>query len=62
MNPYLVRLRELAQSILAGVQSLEDASATDADETYAAMEERLSEADDAVGNTVEWINEGRPDL
>jgi hypothetical protein len=59
---YLQALRDLAQSVLAGVQRLEDLGATADDETFSMPTKALSQADSDVWALVDWIDGGRADL
>lgn len=57
---YQARLREMAQSILAGIQRLEDLNATADDDAYSNLAHALNEADGDVWATIDHIAEGRP--
>lgn len=57
---YRARLRNLAQSILSGIQRLEDLQATPEDDSYADVAHTLNQADTDVWATVDFIAEGRP--
>ena len=59
-TPYPVRLRLWAQSILDGIQRLEELGAEGDDDRWSHAESRLQDADAGVNSLVEWIEEGRP--
>ncbi len=58
---YLGNIRDLAQSVLAGIQGLEDLSAATEDDGYSNAELALRDADSDVWALVDWIDEGRPE-
>jgi hypothetical protein len=59
---YLENLRERAQSVLAGVQRLEDLGATQNDAgAYVDPAVRLDDVDSDIWSLVDWIEAGRPD-
>lgn len=59
-SSYRGNLRTVAQSILQGIQTLEDLSARADDDHYSNVAHALGEADTDMWALIDWIKEGRP--